>query len=45
MELNIKSVSFGGYDKKGTEAYIAEMKDDYEVYADGVLCNDLAGIW
>ena len=30
MDLELKTVSFGGYDKKSVEAYIAEMKNDYE---------------
>ncbi|MCR5214674.1 MAG: hypothetical protein K6E10_09670 [Eubacterium sp.] len=30
MELDIKTVSFGGYDKKATETYIAEKSKAYE---------------
>ena len=30
MELELKTQSFGGYDKKAVENYIAEMQEDYE---------------
>ena len=30
MELDIKTVSFGGYDKKATETYILEQQKGYE---------------
>ena len=30
MELDIKTVSFGGYDKKAVEAYIEGQQEDYE---------------
>jgi cell division septum initiation protein DivIVA len=30
MELEIKTVSFGGYDKKATETYILEQQRQYE---------------
>ena len=30
MELEIKTVSFGGYDKKAVEAYIEGQQEDYE---------------
>ncbi len=30
MEFDLKTVSFGGYDKKAVENYISEMQEDYE---------------
>ena len=30
MEFELKTVSFGGYDKKAVETYITEMQEDYE---------------
>ena len=30
MEFDLKTVSFGGYDKKAVETYITEMQQDYE---------------
>ena len=30
MELNIKTVSFGGYDKKATETFVLEMQKSYD---------------
>ena len=30
MELNIKTVSFGGYDKKATETFVLELEKKYE---------------
>ncbi len=30
MEFDLKTVSFGGYDKKAVETYITEMQEDYE---------------
>ena len=30
MELEIKTVSFGGYDKKATETYFAELNKKHE---------------
>ena len=30
MDFELKTVSFGGYDKKAVETYITEMQEDYE---------------
>ena len=30
MDFDLKTVSFGGYDKKAVETYITEMQEDYE---------------
>ena len=30
MALDIKTVSFGGYDKNATETYVSELKKKYE---------------
>ena len=30
MELNLKTVSFGGYDKKAVETYIEGQQEEYE---------------
>ena len=30
MELDIKTVSFGGYDKRATETYVLEQQKHYE---------------